>query len=133
MARITAPLAEPLEVWLKTNHPDIFDEWKEEEPPTEALHFPAFVTMGERDSKGWNWKYWNVPNDNGQSVGVYIVAVVHGIDGEAFDWAAYIGGSEAGSERERDGYEHIARFGAKLSAGMARKLFPDYALIPYRS
>jgi len=60
--------------------------------------------------------YWN---SNG--VAVAIVAVANYLDGELFDWAAYIGGSTE-TWNEQDAYSDVAQYGCKLDVHLAHYL-----------
>jgi len=52
---------------------------------------------------------------NSDGIGTAIVAVItYTSDGEVFDWAAYIGGSRRGAERQEWAVEDVARTGCKL-------------------
>jgi len=71
-------------------------------------------------------RYWNI---NG--VALCIVAVVTFINGEEFDWAAYIGGTPD-SCSEEETIEFVWQYGAKLTKGDALHFFPGFKHIYYR-
>jgi hypothetical protein len=69
---------------------------------------------------------------NSMGIGVAIVAVVNYYEGELFDWAAYIGGSKKGAEREEWCTEDVAAHGCKLSRADAMHYFPELDIGRYR-
>lgn len=70
---------------------------------------------------------------NSNGIGIAIVAVATYYDGEIFDWAAYIGGSSWGAEREEWAVEEAAKTGCKLPKGDAEHYFPTLPIERYRS
>lgn len=68
------------------------------------------------EKKVYPLKYWN---SNG--VAVAIVAVANYVDGELFDWAAYIGGTTK-TEHEEDAYDEVTQYGCKLDVHLAHYL-----------
>lgn len=68
------------------------------------------------------WRYWNHAG-----MGIYIVAVANFMNGEPFQWAAYIGASLKGGLRENDGVQEVAETGCKVNEELGKFLFPDFA------
>ena len=68
------------------------------------------------EKKMYRLRYWN---SNG--VAVAIVAVANYLDGDLFDWAAYIGGTTKVWDEE-DAYDEVARYGTKLDIHLAHYL-----------
>jgi len=84
--------------------------------------------------RAYRWLYWNI-----MGRGHYIVASVtcypdpaQGNELACFDWAAYIGSSEASGTKEREGFKEVAAYGAKLSKEVAIACFPILKEISYR-
>jgi len=76
-------------------------------------------------------RYWNPGVDCYPNLNIAIVAsITKKPDGEAFDWAAYIG-ADPSANNEEQALKTVVSYGAKLSEKDAQYFFPDIDA-PYR-